>query len=481
MPSQVYRAARTRRSTEASTPPGTRPDSRPSPRAVGNGHAQIPKRPQGQRPPDANRLDRLHMSGSPAAHARATPPGCWPRARRALERGFWSRTGRPPILPAVPGRVLINGISLWEGGSSRNYYTNILRELDYDPRGFEFTVIAPRGQLSESERGRHHLIEVDLPRNFRTLARVIYEEALLPIRIRNFDLLYCPADLLPAWSPRPCVVALRNLNIYDRRFCDTPRTRALNRLVRLGVRGARAIITPSEAAARGISALLRVPLDRFHVVPHGISPAAFEANVAPAASARPFLFYPANLERHKNFELVFESLRRLSNPDVEFWIAGSDRQEPEYANELRRRTQELGIAHRVRFLGHVPYRHILSYYRGAAALVFPSRLETFGHPMLEAMLAETPIVSCDLPVFHELADGVALFAPHDDPAQFASAIEKTLSDVAATRVRVKEGRHRAQEFTWSHSVDRLCEVFEGAMTPVDSLSSDSAPAGRGSR
>ncbi len=138
-----------------------------------------------------------------------------------------------------PPRVLINCMSSWQGGSSRNYSSNILRELDRDPRGFEFSVLAPAGELSAEILGRHELIEVRLPGRFRTSMRVGYELAILPFRARGFDLVYCTADLLPAWSPTPDVVAFQNFNIYDRRFYDNARPRIFFQLVRWKIRTSR--------------------------------------------------------------------------------------------------------------------------------------------------------------------------------------------------------------------------------------------------
>jgi glycosyltransferase involved in cell wall biosynthesis len=111
----------------------------------------------------------------------------------------------------------------------------------------------------------------------------------------------------------------------------------------------------------------------------------------------------------------------------------------------------------------VPYADVLRYYRGALALVFPSLLETFGHPLLEAMLAGTPIVAADIPAFREIACDVALYFPPQDPARLARSVEQLRAEPAATRARVERGRKRAEGFSWKSSVDRLCAVFEEAL------------------
>jgi glycosyltransferase involved in cell wall biosynthesis len=296
-----------------------------------------------------------------------------------------------------------------------------------------------------------------------SLLRVAYEELGLPWRARRYDLLYCAADLAPPFGSAPTVVALRNLNIYDRTYSDTPRLRALERLVRLGLPRARRIVLPSRAAAELIGRRVPLPAERVAIVPHGVSAELFDADARSAPARAPYLFLPAPLERHKNLAVLIRSLGLMSDATLELWIAGHDSTDPDHAAELRGLVAEQGLGGRVRFLGSVPYREIVAYYRGAVALVFPSLLETFGHPLLEAMLAGTPIVASDIPAFREIASDAALYFDPRDPAALARAVDCLRAQPEATRERVARGRERVRSFSWERSADALCAVFEDAL------------------
>ncbi len=363
-------------------------------------------------------------------------------------------------------RVLVNTLSLTHGGG-RSYVVNLLREIERDPRGFEFSVLAASGQLSAAETGGLHVMKVRLPSPraaARVAFRVLYEETLLPLRAARFDLLYCLADLAPALRLVPTVVALRNLNIYDRRFYDTARLRILERMVRLGLRRADRVVFPSRAAAELITKRIPLAPERIVVIPHGISAEAFrDGPAAPAADVPPYLFLPASLERHKNIPVLLECLAHVEDRRLEVWIAGDSETDPACEAELHRIVESLRLETRVRFLGRVPYSEILRYYRGAVALVFPSLIETFGHPLLEAMLAGTPILAADIPSFREIADDAALYFPPRDPVRLARLVDEIRRDPARTRARVERGRLRAREFSWSRSIDRLCAVFDGVI------------------
>jgi glycosyltransferase involved in cell wall biosynthesis len=125
--------------------------------------------------------------------------------------------------------------------------------------------------------------------------------------------------------------------------------------------------------------------------------------------------------------------------------------------------ERLGVGSRIRFVGNVPYAEMISWYRGALALVVPSFIETFGHPLLEAMLAGTPVVASDIPTFREVAGDAALYFPADDPVELARTLDRVMDDAAATRQRIAQGRERAARFTWERSVDALCDVFRRAI------------------
>jgi glycosyltransferase involved in cell wall biosynthesis len=366
-----------------------------------------------------------------------------------------------------PPRILVNALSMSQGGG-RSYVINLLRELRKDDRGFRFTLLASQEQLEGLDTAAVEVMSPRLPARPRALRlplRVLYEELALPVRARRFDLLFCVADVCPPLSPVPVVVLMRNLNIYDRRFYDGARTRTLFRLARLGAPRARFAVFPSQAAADAIRASIPLRDECVAVVPYGVSPAAFAEGEA-VASDVPYLFLPAAPERHKNIATLIESLRFVSDPSLELWIAGSSLLDPAHCRELEALAARLGLEARVRLLGPVPYAQLLAYYRGAAAFVFPSILESFGHPLLESMLAGAPVVASDIPAFREIAGDTALYFPPLDAKSLAACVDAVRADPAAAELRIARARERAEGFSWERSVDGLCRVFERALAPA---------------
>jgi glycosyltransferase involved in cell wall biosynthesis len=99
-------------------------------------------------------------------------------------------------------------------------------------------------------------------------------------------------------------------------------------------------------------------------------------------------------------------------------------------------------------------------YRRAAAVVFPSRYEGFGSPVLEAMACGAPVAAAAIPAVEEVAGGAAvLFAP-DSPEEIAAGILAALADAPALSAR---GVERGHDFTWERAAALHDDVYAELM------------------
>ena len=163
---------------------------------------------------------------------------------------------------------------------------------------------------------------------------------------------------------------------------------------------------------------------------------------------------------------AFSQLLR-QRTDLQLVIAGADARHPEVKALAR------GLpAGSVVLPGHLPDDAVADVYRGAAAVVIPSRAEGFGLPVLEAMACGVPVVCSDIPVLHEIADGVAIFADPNSADSFAAAMLAAL-DHTREEGRVQHGIERAQQFSWRRAAEDTIAVYERALTARPSTRSKS--------
>ncbi len=140
--------------------------------------------------------------------------------------------------------------------------------------------------------------------------------------------------------------------------------------------------------------------------------------------------YPALPRVFKNLEVIGEAVRLLQtrgvqNFEVRLTIDGSENR---YAGWLKRRYGQLP---NLRFLGRQDRNQMDEHYKEASALLFPSRLETWGLPITEAKVHELPILVADLPYAHETVgeyDLVSFFDPQS-PELLANLMAAIISGV----------------------------------------------------
>jgi glycosyltransferase involved in cell wall biosynthesis len=120
--------------------------------------------------------------------------------------------------------------------------------------------------------------------------------------------------------------------------------------------------------------------------------------------------------------------------------------------KLRKRTEELGLQGRVRFLGLVDYKTMPLLNRAADVAVLPSKAEGLANVWIEALCCGTPLVTTDVCGAREVMDRPeAGQIVADEPLEFARAIKELLSALPAPE-RVARS---AERFTWSRSTLEL--------------------------
>ena len=110
-------------------------------------------------------------------------------------------------------------------------------------------------------------------------------------------------------------------------------------------------------------------------------------------------------------------------------------------------------------LGAVPESTLRALYHGAAALVYPSRYEGFGLPLVEAMASGTPVLASRAASIPEVVGESGILLDPDEPQRWADAIVQVMTDpMLRARLRTA-GRARAAMFTWERTARITLAVY----------------------
>jgi glycosyltransferase involved in cell wall biosynthesis len=245
------------------------------------------------------------------------------------------------------------------------------------------------------------------------------------------------------------------VTVHDLSFERLPglmslRDRTLFRsLVPRSVRRAERVLTGSEWTKRDLVERYGLSPDKIAVTPYGVDP-IFRPN-GHDDGRTPYALFVGAIQPRKGLLTAVEAISLVD--DLRLVLVGPEKRS---GDELRAAVGRLGLEHRVELAGHVGLPELAALYRGAACLVFPSRYEGFGLPVLEAMASGTPVVATEAGAIPEVAGDAAVLVQPNDPVALAGGIERALAD----RERlVPAGLARAGRYSWTQTARLTLDVY----------------------
>ena len=327
------------------------------------------------------------------------------------------------------------------------YVRGLLRELSGAP-DFRFAAVTRRPDLVPEG-----IEPVELPAR----SQIWRMAASLPRLLRGLrPTLAHFQHALPLACPCPAVVTVHDLSferdpglmgLRDRLVFRTAVPRSARRAAR--------VLAVSERTKRDLIELYDIPPEKIVVTPNGIDPAFSPEGPSPDGTA--YALVVGTLQPRKDPGAAIEALALLGDGDLRLVFAGPDKGG---RADAERAAERAGLSGRVEFRGHVPQEELAALYRGAACLVFPSRYEGFGLPVLEAMATGTPVVATTAGALPEVAGEAAILVEEQNPVALAGGIERALAD----RERlVAAGLERARTFSWAETARRTLEVYRSLL------------------
>ena len=375
----------------------------------------------------------------------------------------------------APRRLGVNLLYLVPGevGGSEIYARNLLRAIGRCAPELELVAYVGREARESLEReswadGTRFVVSPAPSRN--KALRVAAELTWLPRRARRdrVELLHSLGTTSPPVCHVPSVVSV--LDVIYHHFPDTfpvASRLGLRVVVPAGARHARRVIAISEAGKRDIVETLHLRADKVDVVHLGFAmPDAAAPTPEPELRARfglgagPLLLTVAAALRHKNLFRLLDAFALLEARDTGLVVVGHAGLDQE---RLRARAAELGVGARLHFTGWVDEVDLEGLYAAATTFVYPSLMEGFGMPVLEAMYRGVPVACSNVSAMPEVAgDAAELFDP-TDPPEIAAALTRLLGDPAHRDELVARGRERWKAFSWERAAAETLEVYERAL------------------
>ena len=229
------------------------------------------------------------------------------------------------------------------------------------------------------------------------------------------------------------------------------------------------LIAISQATKRDAVERLGIAPERIAVTPLAVDARRFyprrtdevEATIGRYGLRRPYFLHVGASTYHKNTARVlraFDLFSRENGVAHALYIAG--KWTPKALAEFDTSYAALVRTGRVRVLGFVPDDDLPALYSGADALVYPSLIEGFGLPVLEAMRCGTPVLTSSTSSLPEVGGAAALYVDPHNVDEIAAALYKLASQPSLRADLSARGLQRAEMFTWAHTAEQTICVYE---------------------
>lgn len=368
-------------------------------------------------------------------------------------------------------RVLIDGViyGLQEFGGISRYFTENCIRLGLNCNGIKLILHLPAGCRAKTPEAKWIKQIRDSSLWPQRIFRGVCEGASKAmIRMLHPQVFHSTYYTLPYWSGLRSVVTVHDF-IHERFPALLGDVHQFIEQKRNVIENADIIVAVSHSTKNDILTYTKAEESKIVVIYHGVNDAFLTASPSEEDIRMfrethkidgPYWLYVGNRGHYKNFGTLLRSFVRVAPQTGGYLVAiGGGAKLERWQVDLLIQNR---LEQRVRLLHAMDDDDLEVAYAGAAAFVFPSLMEGFGIPLLEAMAVRTPIVASDIPVFREIAGEAALFFDPYDEKGLATAMIQILDESVRGNL-MEKGRKRVIGFSWDTATRKLWDVYKSIL------------------
>ncbi|MDH5637890.1 MAG: glycosyltransferase family 4 protein [Nitrospinota bacterium] len=281
-------------------------------------------------------------------------------------------------------------------------------------------------------------------------------------RRAEVDLFHEPHFTLPLYTPCKKVVTIHDVIHLLAPKVGTMQKTYARWMISSALKRADQVITVSNHTKENLVAMFGADPDRitvtYNAADSGFGPMGREdidKELGKLDIAQGYFLFVGSDRPHKNIEAVANAMA-VMRPDTRFVIVGR--------MAMSAKALFSPFEGRVTFVNNAGKKTITALYAGARALFFPSYMEGFGLPPLEAMACGTPTVVSNRSSIPEVVGEAAALVDPDDVAGAAELLERLRDDERFHTELASKGMAQAASFSWKETARRTLEVYERAMS-----------------
>ncbi len=242
------------------------------------------------------------------------------------------------------------------------------------------------------------------------------------------------------------------------------------------------IVAVSECTKRDIVDFFGTDPSKIDVIYQGCDP-QFATTYSPERKAEVraryslperFLASVGTIEERKNILLAVKALRHLPS-DIHLVACG--RKTP-YAEKVLEYARQNNLAQRVHFISGVAYSDLPAIYQLSEVMLYPSRFEGFGIPIIEAQSSSIPVVAATGSCLEEAGGDAALYVSPDNDKALATSAMRLIEDTALRTEMINKGLENVKRFSAEKIASDIENIYNQLRRENNQLRREHATADR---
>lgn len=301
------------------------------------------------------------------------------------------------------------------------------------------------------------------------------EQLLMPPAITKakVDLMHFPHWNVPLLNKTPFIVTIHDLILLDEPTSAKATTLGpiryglkhfgFRQVLRHAVQKSERIIAVSDFTKQSILRHFEVPKEKIQVIYEGVTMTRRASTDALLPITKPYFLYVGSAYPHKNLESLLHAFSFFvkAYPKTKLVLVGKD---DLFYQRLKKEVEEIGIQDSVIFPGFVPDEQLTELYAHASLYLYPSRIEGFGLPPLEAMQHGIPVAAARRGPLPEVLGDAAIYFDPDNIEQMVGVMEEALKDESKMAEMIRRGAEQVKKYSWETMARETRALYERAKT-----------------
>ncbi len=355
------------------------------------------------------------------------------------------------------------------GGGLGRYVSELVTHLEQLDSSNEYVLFLRKDNFHECKvtRGNFTKRMVDVP--WYSLA----EQRIMPkeIALSKVQFMHFPHWNVPIFSKTPFIVTIHDLILLEdpssahattrNPFVHGIKTAGFRVVLENAIHRSRHIIAVSEYTKKSILKHFRLSPQKISVIHNGVlTPSEGEGvMLRNLGVTEPYVLAVGNHYPHKNLDTLVRAFVPVyaKHQDASLVLAG---RHDAFTERLIKLASEQGLPKQaVRFVDLPSDDTLGALYRHASLLAFPSKIEGFGLPPLEAMRVGLPVMAAQTSSLPEVLSSAALYVDPEDENKMSAVMMLALSEPNAFQALVAKGYEQSATFKWETTAQKTLETY----------------------